>query len=195
MKKECLALLFVLWVSILPAAENGLEFQPASLKALDCQVQVPVGWSVYDQSRPGCPSWVITPDDLGKADYKTGVKIALFEKVESRTGNKASKWVEARVSDKSASLPVLSSETGSTNDYFQVKRLATEEVYSPGRMEYTTNRKLYSWYWNDKQDVVICMEARAPERSWKSASALFEKIGRLEFDVAAWKKKLTVGEE
>jgi hypothetical protein len=194
-KKFWIAPFLVLGASVLPALEKAFEFQPALLKAIDCQVQVPVGWSVYDQSRPGSPSWVITPDDLGKADYKTGVKIALFEQVESRTGNKASKWVAARVNDKSASLPVISSETGSTNDYFQVRRLVTEEVYSPGRMEYTTNRKLYSWYWNDKQDVVICLEARTPEKSWTAMSAVLEGMGKLEFDVSAWKKKLKISEE
>lgn len=185
----------VLWVSVLPALENVPAFQSATLKSIACQAQVPVKWSVYDQSNKDCCSWVITPDDLNKADYKTGVKIDVVAQVESRTGSQASKWVAARVNDKSASLPVKSSETGSTNDYFQVRRLVTEEVYSPGRMEYTTYRKLYSWYWNDKHDVVICLEARTPEKSWKSMSAILETIGRLEFDVRAWKQKLTTTEE
>jgi len=165
------------------------------LKSIDCHVQVPVEWSVYDQSNQDSCSWVITPDDLNKAHYKTGVRIASFAQVENLSGIKASKWVADRVNDKSASLPVLSSETGSTNDYFQVKRLVTEEVYSPGRTEYTTYRKIYSWYWNDKHDVVICMEARTPEKSWKSLSAILEKIGKLEVDVMAWKKKLKITEE
>jgi len=185
----------VLWASVLPAVEKDFEFQPAMLKSIDCQVQVPVEWSVYDQSNQDSCSWVITPDDLNKAHYKTGVRIASFAQVENLSGIKASKWVADRVNDKSASLPVLSSETGSTNDYFQVKRLVTEEVYSPGRTEYTTYRKIYSWYWNDKHDVVICMEARTPEKSWKSLSAILEKIGKLEVDVMAWKKKLKITEE
>jgi len=194
-KKTWTVPFLVLWVSVLPASENAFEFQPAMLKSLDCQIQVPVAWSVYDQSnQEGC-SWVITPDDLNKAHYKTGVRIEPFARVEFLTGIKASKWVAARVNDKSVSLPVLSSETGSTNDYFQVKRLITEEVYSPGRTEYTTYRKIYSWYWNDKHDVVICMEARTPVKSWKSMSAIFEIIGKLEFDVPAWHKKLTITKE
>lgn len=185
----------VLWASVLSAAESALDFQPAALKTLDCQAQVPVTWSVYDQSSGESCAWVITPDDLKKGPYRTGVRIEPITQVQSRTGVKASRWVADRVNDKTASLPVLSSETGSTNDYFQVRRLVTEEVYSPGRTEYTTYRKIYSWYWNDKHDVVICMEASTPEKSWKSMSAILEKIGGLAFDVVAWKKKLAVTEE
>lgn len=185
----------VLWASVLPAFENTFEFKAAVLKGIDCQVQVPVAWHVYDQSSLGKGSWVVTPDDLNQAHYKTGVKIDSFVQVESQTGIKASKWVAARVNDKSASLPVLSSETGSTNDYFQVRRLVTEEVYSPGRTEYTTYRKIYTWYWNDRHDVVICMEARTPEKVWKSMSAVLDRIGKLEFDVMAWKTRLASTEE
>jgi hypothetical protein len=188
-------LFLALWVSAQPAVASDLEFQPSVLKSIDCRVQVPVGWSIYDRSSRDCGAWVITPDDLNKADYKTGVKIDALLQVESRTGVKASKWVAARICDKSTSLPVISSETGPTNDYFQVKRLVTEEVYSPGRTEYTTCRITYSWFWNDKQDVVICMEARAPEKAWKSTSGTLEKIGKLGFDVMAWKKKLATAEE
>lgn len=187
--------LLALRASALPALESAFEFQPARLKSLDCQVQVPVAWSVYDQSSQDGRAWVITPDDLKKAHYKTGVRIESLAQVESQTGLKASKWVAARVSDKSASLPVISAETGSTNDYFQVRRLVTEEVYSPGRTEYTTYRKIYSWYWNDQQDVVICLEARTPDKSWGSLSAVLGQIGKLEFDVMAWKKRLATVEE
>lgn len=195
MKIIWIAPFLVLWTSVLPALDNAVEFHSAMLKSIDCQALVPVAWSVYDQSTRDRSSWVITPDDLNKAHYKTGVRIESLEQVENRTGIKASKWVAARVNDKSASLPVLSSETGSTNDYFQVKRLVTEEVYSPGRTEYTTCRKIYSWYWNDEHDVVICMEARTPAKSWESMSAILGKIGKLEFDVIAWKTKLAKIEE
>jgi hypothetical protein len=176
----------VLWASVLSAIARPLENQPLRLKAMDCQVQVPATWSVYDQSRPGAGAWVITPDDLNVADYKTGIKIDALAQVQSQTGVKASKWVAARFDDKSASLPVLGSETGPTNDYFQVRRLLTEEVYSPGRMEYTTCRTIYTWYWNDRHDVVICMVARAPKKEWASMSAILEKVGRLDVDVPAW---------
>lgn len=194
--KKCrVAPFLLLWACVLSASGSPLEYQPIPLKAMDCRVQVPVTWSVYDQSRPGAGAWVITPDDLNLADYKTGIRIDAFARVESQTGIKASKWVAARVDDKSASLPVLSSETGPTNDYFQVRRLVTEEVYSPGRMEYTTCRMIYTWYWNDRHDVVICMVARAPKKAWASMSAILEKIGQLDVDVKAWEKKLATTEE
>ncbi|HNX33738.1 MAG TPA: hypothetical protein PKM57_03870 [Kiritimatiellia bacterium] len=180
---------------VLSASEQPLEYQPLRLKAMDCQVQVPVTWSVYDQSRPGAGAWVITPDDLTLADYKTGIKIDALAQVQSQTGVKASKWVAARVDDKSASLPVLGSETGPTNDYFQVRRLVTEEVYSPGRTEYATYRTIYTWYWNDRHDVVICMVARTPKKEWASMSAVLEKVGRLDVDVPAWEKKLATIQE
>jgi len=186
---------FLLWASVLSAEEKAVEVQSAALSSLDCRIQVPSGWSVYDRSNQDCGSWVITPDDLNQADYKTGVSIDSFTAVEKQTGLKASKWVAARVQDKSASLPVLSSETGPTNDYFQVKRMVTEEVYSPGRLEYITCRKIYSWYWNDKQDVVICMEARTTKKAWSATRAIFEKMGQLEFDVIAWEKKLAKPED
>jgi len=185
----------VLLASALPAAESAFELQPAMLKSLHCRVQVPVEWSVYDRSNQGGCSWVITPDDLNKTHHTTGVSIESFAQVSAQTGIKASQWVSARVNDKSASLPVLGSETGPTNDYFQVKRLVTEEVYSPGRTEYTTYRKIYSWYWNDEHDVVICMVARTPVKSWPSMSTLLEGIGNLDVDVVAWKSKLAITEE
>lgn len=189
MRRFWIAPFLLLWACVLPAAENAGESQSATLTSIDCRVTLPPGWSVYDRSNPACGSWVITPDDLNKADYKTGVSIDSLTQVEKQTGLKASKWVAARIRDKSASLPVLSSETGPTNDYFQMKRLVTEEVYSPGRTEYVTNRKMYSWYWSDKQDVVICMEARTPKKSWEAMWATLESMGKLEFDVAAWEKK------
>jgi len=186
---------FVLWASVLPASEKGVNFQSAALKSIDCQIQVPTKWSVYDQSNRDRSSWVITPDDLNRGPYTTGVRIESLAKVESLTGAKASEWVAARGHDKSTSLPVISSETGPTNDYFQVRRLVTEEVYSPGRTEYTTYRKIYTWYWSDKHDVVICIEARTPGKSWKSMSPILERISKLEFDVPAWEKKLATAKE
>jgi len=193
--KQSVAAVLVLWASVLPAAEKDPVFKPAKLKAIDCQVSVPFGWSVYDQSTPECNAWVITPDDLDKADYKTGVKIGVIDQVESRTGSKASKWVEARVNDKTTSLPVIRSDAGPTNEYFQVRRLVTEEVYSPGRTEYVTFRTRYSWYWNDQHDVVICVEARTPDKSWSALSEVLGVTEKLDFDVVAWKKKLAATKE
>lgn len=184
-------LFLALQAGILFAAAKAVELKTVALGPLDCQMQIPAGWSVYDQSKQGCGSWVITLDDLSKAHYTTGVSIDALAHVESQTGLKPSRWVAARITDKSSSLPVLSSEAGPTNAYFRVMRLVTEEVYSPGRTEYTTYRKIYSWYWNDQQDVVVCLETRTPAKSWTSMSAVLDTICKLEFDVAAWKKKLT----
>jgi len=177
------------------AVEKAAEFQANTLASIACSVQIPEKWTVYDRSAQSSGSWVITPDDLNKAHYQTGVRIDVLSNTKINTGVIASKWVEDRIKSKSGSLPILRSETGSTNDYFRVERLVTQEVYSPGRTEYATYRKIYSWFWNDEQDVVICMEAQTPEKSWKKMSSVLEKIGRLRFNVAEWKKRLKKSEK
>ncbi|MDA3923771.1 MAG: hypothetical protein PF904_03625 [Kiritimatiellae bacterium] len=190
MTRNLLLLCLFFGVGISSAVENSEDFQSFSLKAIDCSIQVPTSWKVYDQSNQSISSWVVTPDDLNKAHYDTGVRVDSLSQVKNKTGSIASKWVADRIKDKSSSLQVLSSESGPTDDYFNVKRLVTEEVYSPGRDIYRTYRMCYSWFWNDKYDFVVCMVMRVPEKSWKSLSPSLEKVEKLDFDESAWKKKL-----
>lgn len=177
------------------AAERIVAYKTHTLEAIACSVQLPETWTVYDRSVLGSPSWVITPDDLDKAPYQTGVRINIRSNPTINNGAVASKWVEARINNKTNSLPILSLETGSTNDYLQVRRLVTREVYSPGRTEYVTYRKIYTWFWNDEHDVVVCMEAQTPEKSWKSMSPVLQRIGTLDFKIPEWKKRLSKTEE
>ncbi|MDA3800259.1 MAG: hypothetical protein PF692_14420 [Kiritimatiellae bacterium] len=195
MRKKWIILCFILEASILMAVEITQEFNASILKPIDCSIQVPKDWYIIGKSNQTSSSWIITPDDLTIADYQTGVKIDSLSQVKDKTGVIASKWVADRIHDKSTSLKILKSEVGSTNDYFKVKRLSTREVYSSGKTHYATYHIIYSWFWNDDHDIVICMEARTPEKSWVSASTFLEKIGKLEFNVSEWKKKLTKTEE
>lgn len=181
--------------SMVSATERKVDFHTNTLNSIFCSVPVPEAWDVYDRSTHASSSWIITPDDLNKAHYNTGVRIDTVSNAKINTGVIASKWVEDRIQNKSTSLPIVSLETGPTNDYFRVIRLVTQEVYSPGRTEYVSYRRIYSWFWNDEHDVVICMEAQTPEKSWSRMAPVLERIGKLEFNVSEWKKKLKKTEE
>jgi len=190
MWKSWIILGCILAASIVSAVERIVAFKTNTLEAIACSVQLPETWTVYDRSVQAGRAWVITPDDLDKTHYQTGVRIDILSNPKINTGVVASQWVEDRINDKVSSLTILSSEAGSTNDYFRVRCLVTREVYSPGRTEYVTYRKIHTWFWNDEHDVVICMVAQTPEKSWKSMSAVLQRIGSLDFNVSEWKKRL-----
>jgi len=195
MRKSLIILSCMLSAGIASAAERVVAFKTNTLEAIACSVQLPETWTVYDRTVQANPSWVITPDNLDKVHYQTGVRIDIRSNPKINCGLAASKWVEARIADKSSSLPVLSVETGSTNDYFRVSRLMTREVYSPGRTEYVTYRRIYTWFWNDEHDIVICMVAQTPEKSWNSMSNVVQRVEKLDFNIPEWKKRLAKTEE
>ena len=189
MKRKSTIVCLLLGASISVASGKPEEFRAVALESIDCSMTVPVDWTFHTKTNDTHISWVITPDNLNIGPYRTGVRIDSLLKVESRTGTKASKWVDARILNKSTTLEILSSESSSSDDLFKVRRVVTQEVYSSGRTDYTTYRMIYSWFWNDTYDVVICMVTRTPEKSWESMAAILGKIGKLEFDETAWKKK------